>query len=391
LAEGIEEFVAGLAAGLGDSRRIFRATQYVEALLIESEEPKSFAQLARLITDHGDAAYKVEQAFQHLVNGSSWDPDALLRKVGERIAADLDVKATMLLAVVFPRLGEHEPQYPDGRKGGQQIATVLQLVGADRRGQPAILPLQWKLSLENEERWYDWRFRERAEVDYPIGVHISVLGGSQVARAVDWGLAGQTPLVAGPSYEWLRARWLQTRQWPPYVVEIPPKAFWMTQAELETLLGTRPDAPRLERLDRDLSAAMGVAAGTWSLYSLTGELGQENVIVVESSAPVGNLTKRAWCTNLAVDSSDQVADLVRLTQLRTAARGFWDEVRYGALGAAGYRGLSVKGWERHCALVSLAEAYRIHVGKTEKSEPHIPAGRKDEERNWRTKVRRIWE
>jgi hypothetical protein len=385
----LAEFVAEVAAGLGDSRRIHRATQYVEALLQESSEQKNFAQLARLAASDDEEPYLMEQAFQHLVNGSSWEPDVLLHPAIEKIAGEIDLRAMMLLAVVFPRLGEHLPQYAQRNK--HQIASVLQVVGTDRRGEPVILPIKWRLSLENEERWFNWKLRERADVDYPIGVHISVLGAEQVATVVDWDVTSDIPLVAGPSYERLRAKWLQTERWPPYVVEVPPATAWVTQAELETLLGTRPDAPSLERLDVDTIAARDIADGTWSLYSLSGELGEERVIVCEPPDAGDRIVKKAWCTNLRIASSEEFLNVARLTQLRARCRGFWDEMRYATLGAAGYRGLSVKGWERHCALVTVAQAYRIHASEVEKAVPKIPEGRREAEPNWRSNIRHIWE
>lgn len=392
----LEEFVGEVAAGLGDTRRIFRATQYVDALLQRSRGRKNFAQLARLATDEGEDRYRVEQAFQHLVNGSTWQPDMLLRPALEMILADLDVRAMMLLAVVFPRLGEHAPQYPNtarpGSPGGRrhQIASILQVVGVGRNGEPAILPVQWKLSLEGEERWYETVFRERAEVEYPIGVHVSVLGAEQVANVNAWGLTDGVPLVAGPSFERLRARWLQSVRCPPYLVEVPPTSVWVSQAELQTLLGTRPDAPRLAPLELDTTPAKAITAGTWTLYSLSGELGEERVLAYEPPGRSDRIEKAAWCTNLPVASRDEVIDVACLSQLRARTRGFWDEMRYGTLRAADYIGLSVKGWERHCALVSVAQAYRVHRGVVEEEEPEIPSGRRDPEEKWRAKVGCLW-
>ena len=137
------DFVAEIGSELGDSRRIFRAAEYVQGLLMPSSEPKSFAQLARLVADDSQDPYRLEQSFQHLVHGSSWEPDDLLRPTFRRTAEEIEPRATMLLAVVFPRLGEHAPRYPDNRDGGHQMASVMQMVGLDRRGEPAILPFRW--------------------------------------------------------------------------------------------------------------------------------------------------------------------------------------------------------------------------------------------------------
>jgi hypothetical protein len=245
----LPDFLNKIGGGLGDSRRIARATEYVAALLEDSSEPKSFAQLARLLSTDERDRYKREQSFQHLVNDSHWDPDELLRPAAERIAEEIEVRAMMLLAVVFPHLGEHLPQYPDRRHRRQQIASVLQLVGRDRRtGEPAILPIRWRLSLEDGD-WQSRERRERAEVDYAVGVHISVHGNRHLAAVGDWKLGGAVPLVAGPSYGWSRTHWLRARGSRVgrvrYLVELPELAVWDSDEQLEMLLATRPDEPTI--------------------------------------------------------------------------------------------------------------------------------------------------
>jgi hypothetical protein len=393
LNAGLDEFIADIGSELGDARRISRATEYVDALLIDSPEEKSFAQLARLASGGlapAGSTYKLEQSFQHLVNGSSWEPDALLRPAAERIAREIDVHALMLLAVVFPRLGEHAPQYPDNRKGGQQIASVLQMVGLDARGEPVILPIRWKLSLE-EERWRDPRMRERADVDYAVGGHISVHGSRHAATVLEWDLP-DVPLVAGPSYDWLRAQWLWAQKWN-YIVELPTKAVWDSTEQLETLLATRPDEPRLT----GPAMRMGTTAEKarcWA-YSLNGQMGRELVVVAgdEFAGTEKRAKVQAWCTNLKADSPNDRERILALAGLRANAEAFWDELRYGLLGAAGYRGLSVKGWERHCALVTAAQAYRIKAGISDQgAPPRLPSGRDPEldRRDWRSKLRRSW-
>jgi hypothetical protein len=85
---------------------------------------------------------------------------------------------------------------------------------------------------------------------------------------------------------------------------------------------------------------------------------------------------RAWCTNLPAETDDERRALAGLAGLRSAATTFWDELRYGRIGATGYRGLSVKGWERHCALVTAAQAFRIQAGIGEPPLPlRLPPGR----------------
>lgn len=388
MTTGLLNFIADVGSGLGDARRVSRAAEYVDALLIDSAEPKSFAQLARLASERD--TYKREQSFQHLVNGSSWEPDALLRPIAERIADEIDVRAMMLLAVVFPRLGEHVPQYPDNRKGGQQIASVLQMVGVDSRGEPVILPIRWKLSLE-EERWRDPRMRERADVDYVVGGHISVHGSRHAATVLKWDLP-LVPLVAGPSYEWLRSQWLWGQMWE-YVVELPRKAIWESDEQLETLLATRPDQPELEKPPTQIGAAPG-GTRCWA-YSLRGAMGDELVVVADkgSGGEPRPAADQAWCTNLPARTDRQREKILGLAELRENAEAFWDELRYGLLGAAGYRGLSVKGWERHCALVTAAQAYRIHAGiSAQGGEPRLPPGR-DPDRarcNWKANLRDSW-
>ena len=375
MKSGLFDFIADIGSELGDSRRVHRAAEYVQGLLTPSTAPKTFAQLARLVTGERGDPYKLEQSFQHLVHGSSWEPDELLHPATQTIAGEIEVGAMMLLAVVFPRLGEHAPRYPDNRDGRNQMACVIQMVGRDPAGEPAILPFRWKLSLE-EERWQDPLVRKRAEVDYAVGVHISVHGRQHAAVARKWGLGG-TPLVAGPSYQWLRANWLRAEEGCHYVVELPERAEWDSSEQLETLLATRPDVPKFEGPIAELSEETPAGRWEWLFYSLEGELGLEHVVVCVDDRTPARSRPRAWCTNLAADTENARRELVGLARLRANTAAFWDELRYGLLGATGYRGLSVKGWERHCALITAAQAYRIHAGLQEPShEPPLPPGRR---------------
>jgi len=393
---GLLDFIREIGGELGDSRRLLRAAEYVQGLLLPSTEPKSFAQLARLVADERTDPYKLEQSFQHLVHGSSWEPDRLLRPAARKIAEEVDVVATMLLAVVFPRLGEHAPRYPDNRDGGHQMASVMQLVGLDRDGEAAILPFRWKLSLE-EERWQSPLARRRAEIDYAVGVHISVHGRRHATATRSWGF-DDVPVVAGPSYQWLRPNWLRDEERRQYVVELPERAGWESAEQLETLLATRPDVPKnpdLPMLEGPIGELVEDSSATkreWLFYSLDGELGRESVIVCTHRAagePV-LLRSRAWCTNMPAESDEERRILIGLAGLRSNATAFWDELRYGLLGATGYRGLSVKGWERHCALVTAAQAFRIHAGIGEPEAPlRFPPGRRGSRgpADWRSAVR----
>jgi len=387
----LPDFLNEIGGGLGDSRRVARATEYVAALLEDSSEPKSFAQLARLLSTDERDRYKREQSFQHLVNDGRWDPDELLRPAAERIAEEIEVRAMMLLAVVFPHLGEHLPQYPDRRHRRQQIASVLQLVGRDRRsGEPVILPIRWRLSLEDSD-WRSRERRERAEVDYAVGVHISVHGNRHVAAVGDWKLGGAVPLVAGPSYGWSRTHWLRARSRVGrvrYLVELPELAVWDSDEQLEMLLSTRPDEPTI-RARTTLPEGLSWGPGQWCLYDLRGELGVEHVLVAWPDEGDAKSTPRAWCTNLPAASVEEQQRLVELALLRGRTDAFWDELRYGLLGAASYRGFSVKGWERHCALITAAQAYRIHAGIGEPRKPDLPEGRSQTKWDWRTGIREI--
>lgn len=380
----LASFIETIGSELGDSRRIARATEYVEALLTESAEPKTFAQLARLIGEDEPDRYRREQSFQHLVNGSGWDPVRLLRPAAEQIASEIDVKALMLVAAVFPHLGEHTPHYTDRRGGGQQIAAVMQIVGVDGRDRSVILPIRWRLSLEGRE-WLDPELRRRAEVDYAVGVHVSIHGRRQVEEARGWDGLSAAPIVAGPSYGWLRSHWLQASrqgQGPTYVVELPELAGWTSMAELEMLVSTRADDIRIEGPEAIAMAETGLGrdggrrSEAWSFYELVGELGPERVVVCRPSDERGaGRGPRAWCTNLPIETFEERQRVVDLARLRRSASGYWHELRYGLLSAASYRGLSVKGWERHCALVTAAEAFRIHAGLEEPSRSlAVPAG-----------------
>ena len=114
--------------------------------LIEQGQRKSLEPMVERLG--GEADY---QRLQQFVADSPWDPAAVVRAVGERVTAEIDVEAWVLDDIGFPKDGKDSPgvkrQYSRtlGQIGNCQIGVSVHAVG--ERG---TVPLGWALYLPEE-------------------------------------------------------------------------------------------------------------------------------------------------------------------------------------------------------------------------------------------------
>src|SRR5438552_487685 len=172
-----------LAAAMNRPVQLVNGGLYLRGLLEQGARKSLEPMVERL---GGDCDY---QSMQQFLADSPWDPAAVVRAVGERVADEIDVEAWVLDDTGFPKDGKDSPgvkrQYSGtlGKIGNCQIGVSVHAVG--KRG---TVPLGWALYLP-EEWCADERRRRRAKIPAEIEFKTKPeLGVELVERAAGWEL-----------------------------------------------------------------------------------------------------------------------------------------------------------------------------------------------------------
>jgi hypothetical protein len=364
LDERLAEFMERVWAGFrqaGSRRAIDRRTQrgilaYVEGLRTDSDEPKTFKGLARILeATPGTSSTSAEQ-LQRLITDRDWDGDAVLEAAAIVLAPRLISEALVLRNVNTTRLGGHRYRAVDRV---HQRALLLALAARIPDGDVTLLILRWRLAIElnlwgrrANDSHPNGRGDPYSRFKVPAGAEklsIPLMGAKAVADARHWPEL-DLPVVGGATFSGIRRRWLRAEV--PYIVEwIPPAT-----ASLDLLLNEASGVTSVKPLN-----VKGTALR--EMYLVTYKHGREAIF--RKSAPKGHRSERAnrtWCTNMLQGrhGTRSLSRAMELGELRFTLQPTYQELR-ARYGLNDYRGISYTGWHRHAALVALAHSAEIYA------------------------------
>jgi SRSO17 transposase len=391
--ERAEAFAAEVVAeAMGHPVQLGNGGLYVRGLLEQGERKSLEPMVARL---GGEADY---QSMQQFLAVSPWDPVAVMRAVGERVAPEIDVEAWVLDDTGFPKDGKHSPgvkrQYSGtlGKIGNCQIGVSLHAVGAK-----GTVPLGWALYLPQE--WCEDKERRR-KAKIPEDVEFETkpaLGVKLAVRAAGWKVR-KAPVLGDQAYgdntelrDKLHAGGLQ------YVLSVSPETTVFSQQTNFLEPGPRSGPGRKSnhpRPDRDpeqvgrLIARLGEgqlktvtfrdgpdgrpvksrfmfvrvrAAHHWRAHDGRGRWDKsaaeipprEEWLIAEWPKGKSEPTDY-WISNLP--PSTKPGRLARLARLRWKIELDYRQLK-GQLGLDHYEGRSWLGWYHHTALVTAAHGF----------------------------------
>jgi SRSO17 transposase len=327
------------------------------------------------------------ESLQQFLADSPWEPEALIRACGERVAPQIGVVAWIVDDTGIVKDGKHSPgvkrQYSGtlGKIGNCQVTVSLHAVG--ERG---TLPLGWRLYLP-EEWCEDLPRRRKAKVpDTVVFKTKPQLASDLCEQAAGWQVP-QAPVLADCAYGddgAFRTRLHRLER--EYVVAVsarlsvygPETTFAVPEGNGP--LGRRRSVVRPDRAPESVrTLAKRLPRRAWrTLACRTTPAGEELAsrfafVRVVATNPVRNknLPPRQewliiewppgydspsdyWLSNLAEDESQQ--RLARLARLRWSVELDYRQLK-GELGLDHYEGRSYRGFHHHTALVTCAHAF----------------------------------
>jgi SRSO17 transposase len=381
--ERLEAFAAEvLAEAMNRPVQVANGGLYLRGL-IEQGPRKSLEPLVERLG--GEAEY---QSLQQFLADSPWEPAAVVRAVGERVAPAIGVEAWVLDDTGFPKDGKRSPgvkrQYSGtlGKIGNCQIGVSVHAVGTE-----GTVPLGWALYLP-EEWCEDGERRRKAKIPEHVTFKTKPeLGVELVERAAGWELPAAPVLgdqaygdntelrerLEDPGREYVLAVGAQTTVFAPETVFRVP--------ERTGKRGRPKSRPRPDRKPEAIEA-------------LVARLGPEQLEVVSfRDGPDGEpatsrfcflrvrAAKRSekrtpwppkqewliaewpegqdapsdyWLANLPDDTPPE--RLARLARLRWKIELDYKQLK-GELGLDHYEGRSWLGWQHHTALVTAAHGF----------------------------------
>jgi SRSO17 transposase len=327
------------------------------------------------------------ESMQQFLADSPWDPELLVRRCAERVAAELGVLAWVVDDTGVVKDGKHSPgvkrQYSGtlGKIGNCQVTVSVHAVGG--RG---TLPLGWRLYLPEE--WCDDLARRR-KAKVPEELVFSTkpqLAAELCERAAGWELP-IAPIIADSAYgddAGFRGRLAQLEL--EYVVAVraetslygPETAFAVP--ERNGRVGRRRTVARPDRKPESARAlAERLPRRAWkTLPCRTAPSGEEVTsrfafVRVVATNPVRNRhqsPRREWLIIEWPPGADRPSDywlsnlgereqperLARLARLRWTIELDYRQLK-GELGLDHYEGRSYLGFHHHAALVTCAHAF----------------------------------
>jgi SRSO17 transposase len=378
----LARFVEEVAAPLSLRRQRENALLYVRGLVEQGGRKSLQPTLFRL--EQTPARY---ESMQQFLADSPWDPELLVRRCAERVAAELGVGAWVVDDTGVVKDGKHSPgvkrQYSGtlGKIGNCQVTVSVHAVGG--RG---TLPLGWRLYLPEE--WCDDLARRR-KAKVPEELVFSTkpqLAAELCERAAGWELP-IAPIIADSAYgddAGFRGRLAQLEL--EYVVAVraetslygPETAFAVP--ERNGRVGRRRTVARPDRKPESARAlAERLPRRAWkTLPCRTAPSGEEVTsrfafVRVVATNPVRNRhqsPRREWLIIEWPPGADRPSDywlsnlgereqperLARLARLRWTIELDYRQLK-GELGLDHYEGRSYLGFHHHAALVTCAHAF----------------------------------
>lgn len=375
-------FVEEVAHRLPLRRQRENALLYVRGLVEQGGRKSLQPTLFRL--EQSPACY---ESLQQFLADSPWEPEALIRACGERVAPQIGVVAWIVDDTGIVKDGKHSPgvkrQYSGtlGKIGNCQITVSVHAVGA--RG---TLPLGWRLYLPQE--WCD-ELPRRRKAKIPDDVVFktkSQLAGDLCEQAAGWRLP-VAPILADCAYgddTGFRTRLAELEL--EYVVAVraetsvygPETSFAVP--ERNGPVGRPRTVARPDRKPESVRAlAQRLPKRAWkTLPCRTTPAGEDTAsrfafVRVVATNPVRNRHHSPreewliiewprgedaptdyWLSNLAAGEPRE--RLARLARLRWTVELDYRQLK-GELGLDHYEGRSYLGFHHHTALVTCAHAF----------------------------------
>ncbi|MCA1678810.1 MAG: IS701 family transposase [Actinobacteria bacterium] len=381
--ERVEAFAGEVLAGaMSRSVQLDNGGLYLRGLLEQGPRKSLEPMVTRL---GGEADY---QSLQQFLADSPWDPAAVVRAVGERVAPAIGVEAWVLDDTGFAKDGKRSPgvkrQYSGtlGKVGNCQIGVSLHAVSAT-----GTVPLGWALYLP-EEWCEDAERRRKAKIPTDVVFKTKPeLGVDLVERAAGWEIPA-APVLGDQAYgdnTALRERLHGARR--EYVLSVgsetkvfaPGTTFTVPQRSHSK--GRPPSRPRpdtepeaigalIARLGSDQAQTVTFrdgpdgepvtsrfifvrvrAAHHW--HKGPAEEPREEWLIAEWPEGRDEPTDY-WISNLPADTKPE--RLARLARLRWKIELDYKQLK-GELGLDHYEGRSWLGWYHHTALVTAAHGF----------------------------------
>ena len=386
-------FVEGVSRLLPLRRQRENALLYVRGLVEQGGRKSLQPTLFRL--EESPARY---ESLQQFLADSPWEPEALIRACGERVAPRIGVTAWVVDDTGIVKDGRHSPgvkrQYSGtlGKIGNCQVTVSLHAVG--ERG---TLPLGWQLYLP-EEWCEDLPRRRKAKVPDPVVFKTKPqLASDLCEQAAAWQIP-QAPILADCAYGddgAFRTRLQMLER--EYVVAISSKLSVygpetiFAVPERDGPVGRRRSVARPDRKPESVrTLAERLPRRAWQTLpcrtAATGEdvAGRFAFVRVVATNPVRNRNQKPrwewliiewpeeaaapidyWLSNLGEDEPSE--RLARLARLRWTIELDYRQLK-GELGLDHYEGRSYRGFHHHTALVTCAHAFLT----LERQDPKAP-------------------
>jgi SRSO17 transposase len=393
VVDRLAEYFADVASGLVRSEQRWAAEYYARALLMEGARKS----LEPMVTRMGGTSVE-DEALQHFLADSPWDPAVIDRAVAERVCAVIEPVAWVLDDTGVPKYGRHSPgvkrQYSGtlGRVGSCQIAVSLHAVSTK-----GTVPLGFRLYVPE-----DWCAdpKRRREAKIPASVEFQTkptLGGELVARAADWKIR-RAPVLGDQAYgndTKLRAR--LHGDGIDYVLSVAPECSVYAPGTVFAVpprkpgsRGRPPSVLKTETQPRSITELVsGLTPDAWQTVAFREIDGGQLVsrfafLRVIAANPVDQLHQEPreesliaewpegheapsdyWLSNLPADTEPE--QLARLARLRWMIELDYKQLK-GELGLDHYEGRSYAGFHHHCSLVTAAHGFLT----LERADPNRP-------------------
>ena len=355
---------------------------YLRGLMLDGRR-KSIEPMAARLAD-GD-----EQCLQQFVNQSPWDETEVRRRLAERISEEIAPEAWVVDDTGFPKFGRHSAGVARQYCGALgKLANCQVGVSVSAASDAASCPLDWRLFLPEEWDRHDERRRAAhlpADLRHEPKWRLAL---AMLDELRDWGLEPKPVLGDGGFGDITEFRSGLAERDLHYVVQVKGA----TSAYAADVRPERPDyagtgrPPKPRYRDKPCSLkALALGAGAKAARTVSWREGTRGKLRSRFLAlrvrPANIELRRAahredaeleqcwlvcewpagapepvkyWLSNLPADTARR--RLVGLAKLRWRIEHDYRELK-DALGLDHFEGRSLRGWNHHVTLVSVAHAF----------------------------------